>query len=469
MRRSKLDKYNYTNDNFNPHISNLSKLIFDIKLKKNNDINNSINNNYSSFINFFLAFSTGQKYQVNGNIHDTFQSVYDRFMKEQCPSIYKNKITSLLFMANRVDKNKKLYELGIKEGSIVVLYIGEINSVDHDTCSVLTKLPINEESDQLLQRDDDEQKLLKDINKIIKDYIENKVKKKSIPATCKTNNLECSHIHMDKHEHGLVLLFSNGSKICNECNTNYSEDYPKYYCSLCDYSVYDCCIGFTRKFPLTKFYHQQTRLKNFKFPFHQHNMIYCRTSRKYNKLTEHYCHLCQRRYSNKIWSFYCTICDYDVCLKCSKSYIDQSLLIFKNGIKIDNHEHDLFYMVTNRYREWDCRICKESFYQDPSYYCTKCDYDVCKKCMEKISDEEKYPLDNIDNKDDELIEKIKYDYHPHTLIYCITSRADKIKTIWYCKECKTRYDQDEWSFFCSVCEYDLCYNCYSYKDEFNYS
>lgn len=124
-------------------------------------------------------------------------------------------------------------------------------------------------------------------------------------------------------------------------------------------------------------------------------------------------------------------------------------------------------MITNRYREWECSICNESFYQDPSYYCTKCDYDVCKKCMEKISDEEKYPLDNIDNKDDELIEKINVKSHQHPLIYCITSRADKEKTIWYCKECKTKYDKNEWSFFCSVCKYDLCYNCYSYNDEFD--
>lgn len=441
MRKSGIDKYNSNkNKRLNSQLSNLNRMLFNIKLNKNNDFNNSINNSYSSSINFILAFSTGQKFQVTGNIHETFKSVYDRFMNEQCPANYKNKISSLLFRANKVDKNKKLSEFDIKEGDIVLLYIGEI---DHDTCSALTNLPANEESDLLLKRGDDEERLLKEINKIIKDYIENQVKKISNPASCKKNNSECSHIHMSKHKHGLVLLFSNMGKICNECNTKHSENDPIYYCSLCDYGVYNCCIGIAKKYPLDKFYHQQTQLKDFKFPFHDHNMIYCRTSRNYNKLSEHYCKLCHRRYSNKIWSFYCTYCDYDICLKCSKLYIDKSLLILEDGIKIDNHKHALFYMITNRYREWECSICNESFYQDPSYYCTKCDYDVCKKCMEKISDEEKYPLDNIDNKDDELIEKINVKSHQHPLIYCITSRADKEKTIWYCKECKTKYDKNE--------------------------
>ena len=48
-------------------------------------------------------------------------------------------------------------------------------------------------------------------------------------------------------------------------------------------------------------------------------------------------------------------------------------------------------MKTNR--DWRCNLCKKVYNNDvPTYYCTKCDYDVCKKCMKKISDEKKYPI-----------------------------------------------------------------------------
>ncbi len=43
-------------------------------------------------------------------------------------------------------------------------------------------------------------------------------------------------------------------------------------------------------------------------------------------------------------------------------------------------------MITNR--NWICDLCMESYPSFlPTFYCSKCDYDVCKKCMDKLSDE----------------------------------------------------------------------------------
>ena len=64
---------------------------------------------------------------------------------------------------------------------------------------------------------------------------------------------------------------------------------------------------------------------SFKFSCHEHKMIYCRTSRNYNKTTSWTCNLCKTSYENKIWSFYCKLCDYDICLKCSKEFISEDL------------------------------------------------------------------------------------------------------------------------------------------------
>ena len=92
------------------------------------------------------------------------------------------------------------------------------------------------------------QLLLENINKKI-----NQIKNKN---SCKTNDSECSHIHSEKHEHGLILCYTNRNWICNICKKKYSKDESTYLCSICDCDVCNCCIGISKKYPLKQFYHQ---------------------------------------------------------------------------------------------------------------------------------------------------------------------------------------------------------------------
>ena len=118
-------------------------------------------------------------------------------------------------------------------------------------------------------------------------------------------------------------------------------------------------------------------------------MIYCRTSRFEYEITTWICNICRKSYGNKIWSFYCTNCDYVICLSCSKKYIPGYKFINKKGITLDDHNHDLIYMITNR--NWICNLCKKHYDNNiPTYYCTKCKYNVCSECMSQLSDEDKY-------------------------------------------------------------------------------
>ena len=261
-----------------------------------------------------------------------------------------------------------------------------------------------------------------------------------------------------KHEHGLVFLLSNINWSCNLCGISKTENDPKNYCSLCDYNICNNCIGNEKKYPLALCCHEQTKLKSFKFPFHEHSLIYCRTSRQKDKLTDWTCDLCNRIYSNKIWSFFCTFCDYDACLNCSKKYFSSDELVTNHGIKIDDHEHLLVYMITNR--NWNCKLCsksKESI--EPTFYCTKCEYNTCMNCMSRLSDEQKYPFFNDGERLDDGISTVDINLHKHPLIYCITSRA-RIATYWYCNSCSGKYGYEDWSFYCSICDYDICFQCY---------
>ena len=329
------------------------------------------------------------------------------------------------------------------------------------------------EQNSTLTLDNEDKKILKGIYEYLKncqlllENINKKINQIKNKNSCKTNDSECSHIHLEKHEHGLILCYTNRNWICNICKKNYSQEESTYYCSLCDFDVCNCCIGISKKYPLKQFYHQQTNLKFFTFSFHEHRMIYCRTSRNFESLSSWECNICKKVYSNKIWSFYCTNCDYDICLKCSKEYINKELLIKNIGINIDDHPHKLIYMKTNR--DWICNLCRKEYNNDdPTYYCTKCDYDVCKKCMKKISDEKKYPIfDDDENKESSSIKRVKINCHIHPLMYCITSRSSISKTSWICNECQNSFDDNEWSFYCSICDYDICYNCYEDENKSN--
>ena len=259
------------------------------------------------------------------------------------------------------------------------------------------------------------------------------------------------------------MCYTNRNWICNICKKKYSKDESTYLCSICDFDVCNCCIGISKKYPLKQFYH---KINYFTFSFHEHRMIYCWTSKNFKSLSSLYCNKCKKEYSNKIWSFYCTNCDYDICLKCSKQYINKELLINNIGINIDNHPHKLIYIKTNR--DWICNLCRKNYNNNVStYYCTKCDYDVCKKCMGKISDEQKYPILDDGNKENYSIEKVKINCHRHPLMYCITSRNSLSKTSWICNECQNSFDENEWSFYCSKCDYDICYNCYEHENQSN--
>ena len=130
------------------------------------------------------------------------------------------------------------------------------------------------------------------------------------------------------------------------------------------------------------------------------------------------------------------------------------------GIKIDAHIHNLAYMVTNA--NWTCQLCKVSFKSFmPTYYCTNCMFNVCGGCMAKLNDENKYPLLFIKGKkESDQIKNIVSICHHHQLMYCLTSRGFEGLSTWYCNKCLKDYNNGEWSFYCSWCDYNLCYNCY---------
>ena len=46
--------------------------------------------------------------------------------------------------------------------------------------------------------------------------------------------------------------------------------------------------------------------------------------------------------------------------------------------------------------------------------------------------------------------------HNHPLIFCTTKRADS----WFCDNCKKFFDNSHYSYLCTLCDFDLCENCF---------
>lgn len=378
-----------------------------------------INSEKSSKIKFIVRTTNSIVLEITVNSTDLFQSVIDRFNKDNQT---KEKYNAALFDGDILDLSKSIFELNIKEGSNVILC--HLPSYNND-------------------------------NK--------KEENKKVEIVPNRESPTQTQVGTKYHKHGVVLLYSNEDWTCEKCNIFKRNFEPKYHCSLpnCNFNICTKCIENNSKYPLTDFTHKQISLKKYNFSCHNHPLLYCRSSRHSNNLNFWNCNACKLTFTNRIWSFYCTYCDFDYCLICARKAPipdkDEDLL---NGwgIKIDKHEHTLIYLINNR--NWTCKICDNSFNSNiAKFYCSICNYNLCKNCKDELNNENKNTNLNLNYRsytDDKLVDT---KYHNHSLIYCNTSR-NETQTSWNCNVCKVKFGPQTWSFYCTKCDFDVCDNCY---------
>ena len=126
-----------------------------------------------------------------------------------------------------------------------------------------------------------------------------------------------------EHEHRLVFSLTNFDWKCNVCNSVNNRREGKYYCSLCDYNMCDKCRDkgyydkkrdFPKDMPICSIKFKNKFLKT---SFHEHNLVFCKTSRIVLGRTYWKCNKCRKGYNDDVWAFYCTKCDFDLCSDCA--------------------------------------------------------------------------------------------------------------------------------------------------------
>ena len=89
----------------------------------------------------------------------------------------------------------------------------------------------------------------------------------------------------------------------------------------------------------------------------------------YNQNLNEKCKICQQKIGGKD-GYKCGDCPIVLCLNCANR-------IFNGNKKKSVHSHDL--VLKNRIG-WKCDICNQSYRGIASFYCQRCDFDVCHNC-----------------------------------------------------------------------------------------
>ena len=280
--------------------------------KTNYNLVDNINNLQSNNeIKLRFAFTTGEAFFIDCKNEEKLSDIINRF--KEINNI-KEPMNIAITNGDKIkDKEKKLNELGI-ENNQLILFISQIKNNEKEIIEKKKQFHLTE--DEKIQ-----------LKKWLKEYKENKIinKEKDIDTFFKyTKQKEkISSIDVKEHPHKLVYCISILNWKCSLCDINYTKEKAKYYCCICDFNMCDKCHTkgeYIKKkiFPegITP---SNIDIKNpiLKFNNHEHPLIYCRSSRSVIRYNTWICDICECKYKNDIWSFYCTQCDYDLCTKCA--------------------------------------------------------------------------------------------------------------------------------------------------------
>ena len=275
---------------------------------------NKINNNE---ITLLFKFSTGLEGSIKCNINEKFSEVINRF--KQIKNI-NDEINAVVSEGHKVNIDKTLLEQKLRNGQIIVFIVGQkidikiekikkIYKLSKDEIVQIKKWFIEYEINQMLNIDNNGKQDNSEDKKF--EYIKKQEKR--------------CFIIIKEHHHKLVYCISLLNWECSLCKNKYNKEDAKYYCSLCDFNMCDNCHSkhnCTKKkaFPEGVVQPSNEKIKEqfLETKYHKmHKLFYCRTSRSVIGYSTWICNICDKKFNNDIWSFYCTQCDFDLCKKCA--------------------------------------------------------------------------------------------------------------------------------------------------------
>ena len=295
-------------------------------------------NNNNITLNFCLL--TGQKYPLECNTSEKLSQIINRLKQEK---ILNTQNVCLIANANQLDQEKTISELGIENNAMILIFpimnneddeSQENNDTNENIKKIKSEYQLDENEKKMVRKWMNEFKekqlieeaisKLKNQDKKILRNIDNNISYKDKYDYLEQKD-ELSGVEVKEHEHGLIYIISLLNWKCSCCKNINSKNVARYYCSLCDYNMCDKCYS-KKKYSKKKNFQDlvvkpsNDKIKDpkLKSKYHKHNLIYCRSSRNFIGYNTWICDNCDKEFSNDIWSFICTFCDFDLCCECAK-------------------------------------------------------------------------------------------------------------------------------------------------------
>jgi hypothetical protein len=284
--------------------------MMDIGINNNNiKLSNSINNN----INITLSFISSEQFIITGKSYETLSEIINRFKNKTCPERLKKYLSFCLFDGRHIDQNKTLQDLGIKNGS-KILFVKNKNKKNEYVMNRREYLEYYKHRGEYFCL-----KILNDIENQ-KNYLSPSLFQSY--ASFYNSKDKSYGISTNVHHHLLVYCLSNFNWKCTICNLNYDKKYGRYYCSRCNFNLCENC-NHNKKYTMKKSFPENIDPSNnnikenfIKTDYHDDMLVYCRSSKNLTYFNDWICANCNASYSNDIWSFYCTLCNYHLCCRC---------------------------------------------------------------------------------------------------------------------------------------------------------
>ena len=281
---------------------------------KNDEIDNEIE------IIFFLKDSK-KSYNLKVNPDEIIEDVLSEFLEKY--NINNNYI--VIYNYDMIDKEKTIRKNHIKDGDQLLLYNiskkKKNSKKEEDVLEIFNYFLVEYKAKKLTEYQIELKKAIK--NKTKKPKFETKIDHENLAEfLIKRTKKTPSGIRIREHKHPLVCCLTNNNWICNQCNKKYDCQNEKFCCSFCDYNMCHKCRKL-KNYERRKAIKQDITPDNEKYRkkylitnLHEHKLIYCITSRNYFGESFWNCDICDQKGNN--WSFYCTICDFDLCFDCAQ-------------------------------------------------------------------------------------------------------------------------------------------------------
>jgi hypothetical protein len=301
---------------------------------------NNTSNNQDQKITMRFTFLNTSMILVEGKLNEKFSEVYERFMKYQCPETLKNYNTYALHETNLVQYDKTLAENNIKDGDAILFFNTKTLESYRKTVEKGKGNEKDKEKEKGSNLTEEEKEIIEKFLKefICKKYMEFLQKMlflkegEEVPKFTKKIDIDEFHeflkekleelgIKPDEHEHKLIYCLTNFDWKCSICNKNHKKNEGRYFCSECEYNMCDECLESKDYYKMKPFpdnitpSNKNVKDNKKKSKHHEHQLVYCRTKRTCLSCGW-ICDVCKENFKNDIWSFYCTICDFDQCCEC---------------------------------------------------------------------------------------------------------------------------------------------------------